>query len=332
VASLFKRGKNYYAQFESEGRKRQLSLRTPDRRRARKLLLQLEAASDDGRWDPLSDSLAAAERRVEAPKSLRAEIDAFLDSRQLLRVRTQGCYSQVLHLYEGEGLPLERFLAKRSPVTRMTYLRHIRVFYRWTVRQGWRDSDPSQRITLPRTPTREAHYFKRKEISGLVDLIREDATEKERLYLPTMIEFVCQSGLRLGEVCNAQWDWIEGDYLVFRASRGFTPKSGRDERVFLTPDARGLLDQLARDRSRLFFAPAPMQVSKRFLHWRRKAGLDRGSFHNLRHTCAAWMAMSGASAFVIKQHLRHSSLAVTERYMHLSNERAQHLITSALVD
>lgn len=40
--------------------------------------------------------------------------------------------------------------------------------------------------------------------------------------------------------------------------------------------------------------------------------------------------MSGASAFVIKQHLRHSSMSVTERYMHLSMDRGQEKISQAL--
>jgi hypothetical protein len=208
VASLFKRGKNYYAQFALCGSRRQISLQTPDRRKARRLLTKLETATEEGWWNPMSDSLAEAERRVEAPKDLCGEIDAFLGSRQLLRPRSQGNYARVLQLYSAEGLNLQKFLAKRSPVTRMTYLRHIRVFYRWTVRQGWRDSDPSQRITLPRTPTREAHYFKREEISRLVDLIRRSATDRERLYLPTMIArhpVTTREGARLPRRLPDQW-------------------------------------------------------------------------------------------------------------------------------
>ncbi len=270
MASLFKRGKNYYAQFESRGSRRQISLRTSYRRSARKLLTRLELASEEGRWNSMSDSVATADRRLEAPTSLGAEIGAFLESRQLLRVRSQGCYAQVLRLYAAEGLSLDRFLAKRSPVTRVTYLRHIRVFYRWTVRQGWRERDPSADITLPRTPVREAHFFKRQEIDRLVQIIAAKAPERERIYLPAIIQFVCQTGLRLGEVCSAEWGWIDRDQLVMTASRGFTPKSGRDERVFLTPEARRVLSELPRDRDRLFSAPSPMQVSKRFLFWRRK--------------------------------------------------------------
>jgi integrase len=145
-----------------------------------------------------------------------------------------------------------------------------------------------------------------------------------------MIEFVCQTGLRRGEVCALRWDWIDGEYLRLPCGPLFRTKSGRDERVFLTAAARTELTKLSRATDRVFAAPNPERVSARFRHWRRAAGLPRGSFHSLRHTCAAWMAMSGASAYVIKEHLRHSSITVTERYMHLAPSEHARLVERAL--
>lgn len=53
MASLFKRGKNYYAQFESGRSRRQISLRTPERRKAEQVLRRLEVAAGAGSWNPM---------------------------------------------------------------------------------------------------------------------------------------------------------------------------------------------------------------------------------------------------------------------------------------
>ena len=112
--------------------------------------------------------------------------------------------------------------------------------------------------------------------------------------------------------------------------KGFRSKSGRDEQIYLTAKARMLLGDLPRLGELVFVCPAPPQVSKRFLYWRRRAGLRHGSFHSLRHTCASWMATNGVNPIVIKEHLRHSSIQVTERYVHLSPTRRWALIEDGL--
>lgn len=48
---------------------------------------------------------------------------------------------------------------------------------------------------------------------------------------------------------------------------------------------------------------------------------DRLTFHSLRHTYATWLLDSGTDIYTISQLLRHSSLAMTKRYVHPHEER-----------
>ncbi|MBK7552183.1 MAG: tyrosine-type recombinase/integrase [Syntrophaceae bacterium] len=41
-------------------------------------------------------------------------------------------------------------------------------------------------------------------------------------------------------------------------------------------------------------------------------------FHTLRHTFASWLAIQGTPILTIKELLGHQTLAMTERYSHLS--------------
>jgi len=50
---------------------------------------------------------------------------------------------------------------------------------------------------------------------------------------------------------------------------------------------------------------------------------QRVCFHTLRHTKASWQAESGTDLYVIKELLGHGSIALTERYSHLTNGALQ---------
>jgi len=52
----------------------------------------------------------------------------------------------------------------------------------------------------------------------------------------------------------------------------------------------------------------------------RAANLDDFTFHDLRHTCAAWLVTGGAPLAEIRDLLGHSKIMMTERYAHLAPE------------
>jgi integrase len=62
---------------------------------------------------------------------------------------------------------------------------------------------------------------------------------------------------------------------------------------------------------------APGWVDKAFRYALRRADVTNFRFHDLRHTAASWLAMSGASLVEIAEVLGHRSLAVTKKYVHL---------------
>ena len=49
-----------------------------------------------------------------------------------------------------------------------------------------------------------------------------------------------------------------------------------------------------------------------------RAGLVDFRFHDLRHSCASYLAMNGASLAEIAEILGHKTLQMTKRYTHLS--------------
>jgi len=52
----------------------------------------------------------------------------------------------------------------------------------------------------------------------------------------------------------------------------------------------------------------------------KRAGIKDFHFHDLRHTSASYLVMRGASLKAVQEHLGHTSIAMTQRYSHLSGD------------
>ncbi|HIN33714.1 MAG TPA: hypothetical protein EYM83_07225, partial [Nitrospirales bacterium] len=55
----------------------------------------------------------------------------------------------------------------------------------------------------------------------------------------------------------------------------------------------------------------------------KKAGIEWATWHDLRHTYASRLAMSGQTEGTIASLLRHSNTALVKRYAHLSDSHLQ---------
>jgi len=139
-----------------------------------------------------------------------------------------------------------------------------------------------------------------------------------------------KTGMRLGELLGLHWDDVDlvAGRIVVRRNlvRGIlgTPKSGKNREIPLSDAAIAALKSYRHLRGDIVFCTESgdyltKEITKRPL-WRacKKAGLRKIGWHVLRHTFASHLAMRGAPAKAIQELLGHSSIEMTNRYMHLS--------------
>ena len=110
----------------------------------------------------------------------------------------------------------------------------------------------------------------------------------------------------------------------------------------MTSDVRGILSRLPRTLDSSFFL-FPNTVGTRDFRWAKKtflaavraATIDDFRFHDLRHTFASRLAMEGVDLLAIKDLGGWKSLAMVQRYAHLSpahhREAIERLATRARV-
>jgi integrase len=140
------------------------------------------------------------------------------------------------------------------------------------------------------------------------------------------------TGARKGELLGMRWSDVDFDRSV--ASVGRT-KNG-DPRVL--PLVPAVVDELRRFEgaaSSLVF-PSPRNPRKAFgfeAQWQaamEAAGVRRFRFHDLRHSCASYLAQSGATLLEIGDVLGHRQLSVTKRYCHLTVNHKTALVNRVL--
>lgn len=103
------------------------------------------------------------------------------------------------------------------------------------------------------------------------------------------------------------------------------PKGGRERRVPLTVELAAALKDVKHPKTtRLLWKDDGSDVDENQLQlWMKQATERAGlkptrSLHILRHTFCSHLAMRGAPTRAIQHMAGHSSIAATERYMHLS--------------
>ena len=148
-------------------------------------------------------------------------------------------------------------------------------------------------------------------------------------FLADLITVALHTGCRRGELLGLEWRRVDLKHNVLLLEAAHT-KGKRRRTVPLNQTARAALIQRARFRSEHCPATpwvfafhdgrAAQDLRGAFSAACTAAGITDFTFHDLRHTCAAWLVTDGAPLAEIRDLLGHSTILMTERYAHLAPE------------
>jgi len=130
-------------------------------------------------------------------------------------------------------------------------------------------------------------------------------------------------GCRKRELLDSRWSDFDLERRNWRIPMS---KSGKSRHVPLSMAAIEILSQLPRWEGCPYTIPNPktllpfVQIQRPWDNVRIAAGLPDIRIHDLRHSMASNMVNSGQSLFLVSKVLGHTTLRMTERYAHLSQE------------
>lgn len=206
---------------------------------------------------------------------------------------------------------------------------------------GWLERNPMERVKKGTESKGRVRFLSDDELPRFLQACRESSNPN--LYLAVVLALT--TGGRLSETMTLRWPQID---LKRRTAMLGDTKNSDARALPLSGEAIALLKARAKVRSlnddRLF-PPKPGSETTPFMNLRapfavavERAGLGRYEgegdarrfipdfrWHDLRHTCASYLAMAGISPLEIAKVLGHRTMAMVARYSHLSSGRVVEL-------
>lgn len=214
---------------------------------------------------------------------------------------------------------------KRAEYSAALYYRTLKAAFSTAENWEYIQSNPFKKIKTPKTSTKIPIFISKEELSKIINL-----TERE--YLKNLFLFAFHTGMRVSEIVNMKWDWIDlkNKSLKIKNDNSFTTKSKADRVIPMNETILNLLAELKRKPqsqndyifSRILGTRLNEDfVSKQFKKAVRSAKLNEGiHFHTLRHSFASGLVQKGVSIYFIKELLGHSSITTTQIYSHVKKE------------
>ncbi|HEY4831346.1 MAG TPA: site-specific integrase, partial [Waddliaceae bacterium] len=217
----------------------------------------------------------------------------------------------------------------RSPATVVRYMAALSHAFTIAIKEwGWIEDSPISKVTKPKEPRGRIRFLDDEERIQLLDACQQSKNP----YLYTIVVLALSTGMRQGEILNLKWadmDFSKGRVILRET------KNGEIRQVAITGHALELLQQLDKirrlDTHFLFpgkFPNQPIDIRSAWEFAVKKSEILDLRFHDLRHSCASYLAMNGASLAEIAEVLGHKTLAMVKRYAHLSESHTANVISS----
>jgi integrase len=221
----------------------------------------------------------------------------------------------------------DELLLTRAPATVNRYLAVISHLLNTAIREwGWIETNPISKVAKPREPRGRVRFLSDSEREHLLSVCK--ASDCPVLYMIVVIAL--STGMRQGELMNLRWNNVDlhkGRILLNKT------KNGERRVVALSGHALDLIAQHAQSsagsNSLLFPGrniDSPLFVRVPWLEAVKAAGIEDFRFHDLRHSAASYMLMSGASLGEIAELLGHKTLQMVKRYSHISEPHSAKIV------
>jgi len=167
---------------------------------------------------------------------------------------------------------------------------------------------------------------KLKESKGRVRFLMPDEFQKLYGQLPSPLNTIAKvavlSGLRKDNILSLKWSFIDSQNRILSIPE---TKNSEPLKIPMNQPLIDLLNSIPRhpESPYVFFKPDGSRYQNidfdEFKAGLKKAGIEEGfHFHDLRHTAASHLVMSGVDLATVAALLGHKDISMTMRYSHLA--------------
>jgi integrase len=333
---VFKRGKNWYADYNIGGKRKMKSF-GQHKKMAELFLKDLELKEIRGELDIVEEKITVSEffpRYIEYCKTNKARYTAIVDEG---RIKTWLRYlntSGVTKLRDITPLVIEGFKSQiltkgDSPVTFNRYLELLKSALNKAVEWGLlRENRLRSLKRLKSDRARQVRFLTDDEIQKVLQ-VADDLMKR-------VILLLLYTGLRRSEFAYLEWKDIDFENGLINVQSkpefGFHPKSYKPRSIPMCKELQSLLLDMPQAGRFLFDnghdepMHHPNTYYKEIMKIYKGAGVTGANLHTLRHTFASHLIMKGVDPRTVQEYLGHSSIQITEKYSHLSKSHKREAI------
>ena len=198
------------------------------------------------------------------------------------------------------------------------------VFNRAVTEWGYVTSNSVLQVKRLKEKNQRQRYLEKDEIKKLLNECQRSSNKN----LYDFVLFAICTGARRGELRELKWSEVdlESSLVIFKNT-----KNGENKIIPLVSQIKCMMIKRyegRRDKDGLVFGTydQPIKVRdfrKAFDNAVIRAELKDFKFHDLRHTAATYLALSGIPIRDIAEILGHKTMQMTMRYSHLNSNRLQ---------
>ena len=303
--TLTKKSPYYQLIYEVDGFSTTISTRTKDRKKAEKFMAN---------FNPEEREVKEKKPKLKAKRlnNFRKEYLEYISSTKSksyiesieLSFNQLISFSKDLPLIRVDNRTVDKFITSvfsRSKYAAALYYSTLKAAFTKAVDWNYIEINPFKKVKCPKVPKRHPLFISKDELQKIID-------NNKREFLKNIFFTAFYTGMRLGEILNMKWSWIDfnNNIITVKCTDDFLTKSRKERHITIHPVIKPkLFSQLPKfiDNKQDEFVFKKVKgvrfnedfISKQFKKSVRAAKLnDDIHFHTLRHSFASNMVQKGA--------------------------------------
>jgi len=323
---IYKKGDNWYIDYYAYGRRRREKIGT-SRVLAENVFRKRKLQIAEGKYLDIRKN-----EKIKFEDFANEYVEVYLkpNNRSWLRAEAHNIKRLKAHfagkyLYEITPLTVEKFKIERakevSPATTNRTLTCLKSMFNRAITWGkFRGENPVNKVKFFIENNTRLRYLEKEEI---VKLLKNCGG-----HLKPIVVIALNTGMRRGEILNLKWqdiDFRRGIIYLLRTKNNERREVPMNEAVKMA-----LIKVRKHPNSAYAFCSRGgkpfYNVRKSFFTALKKSGIINFHFHDLRHTFASHLVMSGVDLNTVRELMGHKSLDMTLRYAHLSPDHKKRAV------
>lgn len=327
--SKSKRSPFYQITYEIDGKRTTVSTKKTDLREAYIFMASFEPANN------IPTKIQS--KHIQFSKFVEEYVDLIQKTKSRNYTRSVKLAMKMLYQFHGDFYlrkfdvqMADRFVNEvfsRTPRGALLYYRTLKAAFSKAVLWNYISDNPFKKIRSPKVQKSFPTFLTETQLELILQVTSEE-------YLKDLFQVALYTGMRLGEIVNMKWGWIEisKNLIIIKCTEEFETKSKRERIIpmntIVSGIIRNLFSKIHNDSkndyvfNRIYRVKLNEDyVSKKFKKYVRLANLDENiHFHSLRHSFASLLVQRNVSLFVVKELLGHENLSTTQLYSHLHHQ------------